>query len=363
MKPVLVCALFSCVLASALAFSADHVRRALLDRLGGENFPTLTVSKRDVEVPAHIRAKYESMLKLHQALHQAPASRRRKREASLATLLRTVHKNPGIVGDVVYTETTRLTFHFNVAERLTEETVLKSAELRVFKRLPNFSHHKRLRAHPRAVNAARVSVYQVLATGEEGSANRLLDSRLIPVNGSGWEVFDVSAAVREWQVNPSGNHGLELWIEGAAPGRYPARVAKMVEFATQELPEENERRPELIMYTENSTDASGARNCEDLPSRSNRCCRSENYIDFTDLPFAEQFILEPRGYDAFQCGGGCPKRARWYMHNDPEQLQQTCGVVRTAPLPVMYLVSRGDKTEIEVADFPNMIVEQCACTQ
>jgi left-right determination factor len=28
----------------------------------------------------------------------------------------------------------------------------------------------------------------------------------------------------------------------------------------------------------------------------------------------------------------------------------------------MYLVKKGDYTEIEVAEFPNMIVESCACT-
>lgn len=28
----------------------------------------------------------------------------------------------------------------------------------------------------------------------------------------------------------------------------------------------------------------------------------------------------------------------------------------------MYLVKKGDYTEIEVAEFPNMIVERCACT-
>lgn len=87
------------------------------------------------------------------------------------------------------------------------------------------------------------------------------------------------------------------------------------------------------------------------------CCREEHYINFREVTWAQYWILEPAGYQAFRCTGGCKQPKRNYGYGP-----RSCSVVESAPLPVMYLLKKGDYTQIEVAEFPNMIVEKCGCS-
>lgn len=87
------------------------------------------------------------------------------------------------------------------------------------------------------------------------------------------------------------------------------------------------------------------------------CCREEHFINFREMTWTQYWIIEPVGYQAFRCAGGCRQPKRSYGYG-----QRACAAVESAPLPIMYLVKRGDHTEIEVAEFPNMIVEKCGCT-
>uniref|UniRef100_A0A674JED4 Left-right determination factor 2-like n=1 Tax=Terrapene triunguis TaxID=2587831 RepID=A0A674JED4_9SAUR len=67
----------------------------------------------------------------------------------------------------------------------------------------------------------------------------------------------------------------------------------------------------------------------------------------------------PAGYQAYLCMGGCVQAKgllRRFGYGE-----RTCAVVESSPLPMMYLVKKGNYTEIEVAEFPNMIVEKCGC--
>lgn len=87
------------------------------------------------------------------------------------------------------------------------------------------------------------------------------------------------------------------------------------------------------------------------------CCREEYFINFRALTWTQYWVIEPAGYQAFRCAGGCRQPHRGlYTYG-----QRKCAVVESAPLPMMYLVKKGDYTEIEVAEFPNMIVEKCGC--
>lgn len=90
---------------------------------------------------------------------------------------------------------------------------------------------------------------------------------------------------------------------------------------------------------------------------SQTCCREEHYINFREVTWAQYWILEPAGFEAFRCTGGCKQPKRNYGYGP-----RSCSVVESAPLPVMYLLKKGDYTQIEVAEFPNMIVEKCGCS-
>lgn len=95
----------------------------------------------------------------------------------------------------------------------------------------------------------------------------------------------------------------------------------------------------------------------DAHQNKDTCCREQYYIDFRALTWTQYWIIEPAGYQAFRCTGGCKQPRRNYGYGE-----RRCTVSESAPLPIMYLVKKGDYTEIEVAEFPNMIVERCACT-
>lgn len=84
-----VCVLCSTLLCLVQAFTHEDMKDALLKKLGLDEVPK--IHKRDLEnlvVPAHIRNKYLSMLKMHH-------SRRRRSLPSLAGILRGIPGNAG----------------------------------------------------------------------------------------------------------------------------------------------------------------------------------------------------------------------------------------------------------------------------
>lgn len=82
------------------------------------------------------------------------------------------------------------------------------------------------------------------------------------------------------------------------------------------------------------------------------CCRQKHYISLRDVPW----VLEPAGFQAFRCSGGCLQPPR-----RPGSGQRSCAAAASSALPIIYLVKRGNHTEIEAAELPNMIVERCSC--
>ena len=73
------------------------------------------------------------------------------------------------------------------------------------------------------------------------------------MNGSGWQAFDITDAVHQWQLHPTRimTMTLEMWIEGTRPGRHAANVANLVRFTGQkEEIQGRGYRPELAVFTE-----------------------------------------------------------------------------------------------------------------
>ncbi|KAG9336088.1 hypothetical protein JZ751_002435 [Albula glossodonta] len=335
---------------SAQSFSHEDMKDALLRKLGLEELPR--IHKRDLEnlvIPSHIKNKYLSMLRLHN-------KRRRRSVPSLAGILRGITGNADVAGEVMYSDRTRQRLVFEMDARIPENSEVTMAELKLFKKAPKKLPVTEKRKH-RPANNARVSIYWVEVLENGSNRTSLVDSRLVPIIESGWRSFDVTQAIQYWSKTQRKNPlYLEVWIEGERPGNYAAEMAKRVHFATQETADKTLGKPELVLYTLNLEEYGSRGDCE--PNKVNGvCCREEYFINFRELTWTQYWIIEPAGYQAFRCAGGCKQPKRNYSYGE-----RTCAAVESAPLPMMYLVKRGDFTEIEVAEFPNMIVEKCGCT-
>ncbi|XP_078399001.1 left-right determination factor 2-like [Cetorhinus maximus] len=332
---------------------AEEVKAAMLGKLGLTEAPRL--AKRDLEnvvVPAHVRNKYISMLKVH-----ADKERKRRALPSLAGILRGVPGNSDTTGDVLYSDPSRQRLVFDMKGLIPENSEVSMAELKLFKK---GIHKGELppRRHSRPVNNARVSVYWVKILADGSNRTSLIDSRLVPILDSGWKMFDVTQAVHYWQNTKESEMYLEVWIEAERPGRHAAQLARFVSFTSQNPADRKLGKPELVLYTLNFSEYGAAGDCGGSRTRrSGTCCRQEYFINFRELTWTQYWIIEPPGYQAFHCVGGC-KQPQWPF----EYGERSCAVVESASLPVMYLVKRGDYTEIEVAEFPNMIIEKCGCT-
>ncbi|XP_006625847.1 lefty1 [Lepisosteus oculatus] len=334
------------------AFTHEDMKEAILKKLGLKEVPS--IQKRDLEnmvIPGHIKNKYLSMLKLHK-------ERRRRSLPSLAGILRGIPGNADISGEILYTDTTRQQLLFDMEARIPENSEVTMAELKLFKKAPRkFPLTERKSLRP--VNNARVSIYWVEILENGSNRTSLVDSRLVPIHETGWKSFDVTQAVHYWsKSNRQKPMYLEVWIDGERPGSYATEMAKSIRFTSQDPSDKILGKPELVLYTLNLEEYGSRGDCEKNTAKANSvCCREEYYINFRELTWTQYWIIEPAGYQAFHCAGNCKQPKRNYGYGE-----RTCAAVESAPLPMMYLVKRGEYTEIEVAEFPNMIVEKCGCT-
>ncbi|XP_055492220.1 left-right determination factor 2-like [Leucoraja erinacea] len=331
----------------------DEVRQGVLRRLGLSEAPRLT--KRDLDevvVPRHLRTKYVSMLRLHKE-----SERKRRELPSLAGILRGIPGNADTTGDVVYADPTRQRLVFDMKGLIPDNSEVTMAELKLFKKGVR-SAELPPRRHGRPVTNARVSVYWVSTLADGSNTSSLIDSRLVPILDSGWKKFDVTQAVHYWQRSRGGRMSLELWVEAERPGRHAADIAKLVRFAPQDHTDRLLGKPELVLYTLNFNEYGSSGDCDGGRSRrSGACCRQEYFINFRELAWTQYWIIEPPGYQAYRCVGGCRQPPLPFVYGE-----RRCAATESASLPVMYLVKRGDYTEIEVAEFPNMVTERCACS-
>ncbi|NWT18224.1 LFTY2 factor, partial [Vireo altiloquus] len=345
------CAGMLCVLCLVLtvqAFTQEGFKEVVLKQLGLSEVPKLHETDLvDLVIPEHVRNKYMSMLK-----------RQRVKRRALPSILRGI---PGHTGEVLYSDTTtRQKLMFDMEGRIPKNSEVTMAELKLFKKPLDRANLPAKQSH-RPVSNARVSVYWVQQQHDGINRTSLIDSRLVPIRGSGWKSFDVTQAVHYWLRNKRQEPMfLEVWIEGERVGSYASEMAKAVCFTSQDPKDKALGKPELLLYTLNLDDYGSPGDCrEDAAMGKSTCCRQKHYISFRELSWAQHWILEPAGFQAYRCSGSCrqPPRALRRLASG----QRSCAAAGSSALPIIYLVRRGNRTEIEAAEFPNMVVESCSC--
>ncbi|NWT22113.1 LFTY2 factor, partial [Cardinalis cardinalis] len=344
------CAWMLCVLCLVLtvrAFTQERFKEAVLKQLGLSEVPKLhSRDLVDVVIPEHVKNKYLSMLKRQRV--------KRRALPSLAGILRGIPGHTGMTGEVLYSDTTtRQKLVFDMEGRIPKNSEVTMAELKLFKKPVDRANLPARQSH-RPVSNARVSVYWVQQQHDGTNSTSLIDSRLVPIRESGWKSFDVTQAVHYW-LRSKGRDPmlLEVRIEGERLGSHASEMAKAVRFTSQEPRDKALGKPELVLYTLNLDDYGSSGDCrEEAALGKSTCCRQKHYISLRDVPW----VLEPAGFQAFRCSGGCLQPPR-----RPGSGQRSCAAAASSALPVIYLVKRGNHTEIEAAELPNMIVERCSC--
>ncbi|NXX81914.1 LFTY2 factor, partial [Urocolius indicus] len=340
-----------CLIITVQAFTQEGFKELLLKQLGLSEVPTF--HKRDLVdlvIPDHVTNRYISMLKRHRV--------KRRALPSLAGILR---GTPGNTGEALYSDsTTRQHLIFDMEGRIPKNSEVTMAELKLFKK-PLDRANLPVRHPHRPVSNARVSVYWVQRQHDGTNRTSLIDSRLVPIRESGWRNFDVTQAVHYWLRDKRREPMfLEVWIEGERVGSHASEMAKAVRFTSQDPKDKALGKPELVLYTLDLEDYGGPGDCpEEAVAGKSTCCRQKHYVSFRELSWAQHWIIEPAGYQAYRCSGGCrqpPSLPQRFGYG-----QRTCAVAETSPLPMIYLVKRGNRTEIQVAEFPNMVVEKCSC--
>lgn len=92
-----------------------------------------------------------------------------------------------------------------------------------------------------------------------------------------------------------------------------------------------------------------------------RCCRQEMYIDLQGMKWAENWVLEPPGFLAYECVGTCQQPPEPLTFKWPFLGPRQCVASETTSLPMIVSVKEGGRARPRVVSLPNMRVQRCSC--
>ncbi|XP_055090298.1 left-right determination factor 1 isoform X2 [Symphalangus syndactylus] len=223
--------------------------------------------------------------------------------------------------------------------------------------------HRHGRLSPRSARA-RVTVEWLRVRDDGSNRTSLIDSRLVSVHESGWKAFDVTEAVNFWQQlsRPRQPLLLQVSVQREHLGPLASGAHKLVRFASQGAPV-GLGEPQLELHTLDLGDYGARGDCDpEAPmTEGTRCCRQEMYIDLQGMKWAENWVLEPPGFLAYECVGTCQQPPEALAFKWPFLGPRQCIASETASLPMIVSIKEGGKTRPQVVSLPNMRVQKCSC--
>ncbi|XP_032955727.1 left-right determination factor 2-like [Rhinolophus ferrumequinum] len=334
------------------AMTEEQILGSLLQQLHLREVPVL--DKGDVEelvIPAPVRAQYVALLKRS---HGAPSRGKRFSQNFRE-----------VAGRFLVSEASTHLLVFRMEQRLPPNSELVQAVLRLFQEpVPKAALRRHELLSPRS-DRARVTI-QWLHVREDGS-NRtsLIDSRLVSIHESGWKAFDVTEAVNFWQQlsRPRQPLLLQVWVQREHLGPLASSAHKLVHFTTQGPSGARQGEPQLELHTLDLRDYGAQDNCDpEAPvTQGTRCCRQEMYIDLQGMKWAENWVLEPPGFLAYECVGTCQQPPETLTFKWPFLGPRQCVASETTSLPLIVSVKEGGKARAQVVSLPNMRVQKCSC--
>ena len=256
-----------------------------------------------------------------------------------------------------------------------KETHIHSAKLKLHK---NFVKPSHLANRTTVDNDIRVNVYMLIGdtpatndTKMRKPARRLLDSKIVSLDATGWEEFDIAAAVQVWVSDPETNFGVEV-----SSAEQP--IGDLIEFAlatsgvhdNEVLPDVG---PRLDVYAQDTYILGRQKRSEEKfecvqGDGENRCCRYPLWISFKDIGWSD-WVVAPEGYQAYYCDGRCPHRYKIahnfaaiksliYHMNPAAAPAPCCTATKLSPITLLHYDDTG---RLVVSVYEDMVVNECMC--
>ncbi|XP_027967778.1 left-right determination factor 2-like isoform X2 [Eumetopias jubatus] len=214
---------------------------------------------------------------------------------------------------------------------------------------------------------ARVTVEWLHVREDNSNRTSLVDSRLVSLHDSGWKAFDVTEAVTFWQQlsRPRQPLLLQVTVQTEHLGPPAAGAHKLVRFTSQGPVGAGQGEPQLELHTLDLGAYGAQGNCDpEAPGAEAPpcCCRREMYIDLQGMKWAENWVLEPPGFLAYECVGACRQPRQPLPFKWPLLGPRQCIASETASLPMIVRVEEGGRPRPQVVSLPNMRVQSCSCS-
>ncbi|XP_037367368.1 left-right determination factor 2-like isoform X1 [Talpa occidentalis] len=351
MRPLWLCwALWVLPLAGpGAALTEEQILGSLLQQLHLSEVPILDKADMDKMVtPAHVRAQYVALLqRSHGAHSRGKRFSQRFRE---------------VAGRFLVSEASTYLLVFGMEQRLPPHSELVQAVLHLFQEpVPKAALCKLSPLSARA----RVTVEWLHVRADGSNRTSLIDSRLVSIHDSGWKTFDVTEAVNFWQQlsRPQQPLLLQVSVQREHLGPLASRAHKLVRFASQGLWGTGPAEPQLELHTLDLRDYGAQGNCDtEVPvMEGTRCCRQEMYIDLQGMKWAENWVLEPPGFLAYECVGTCQQPPESQNFRWPFLGPRQCIASEATSLPMIVSIKEGGRARSQVVSLPNMRVQKCSC--
>jgi decapentaplegic len=269
---------------------------------------------------------------------------------------------------------------------LKESELLVGAELRI----PSPFNRTSLKLLKSSTRHYRIQLFDVLSnvinlkdiSNIEDELNlRQIDTHIVNIEDDKWIRLDAFPAIERWIISPLENYGLYLKItnvDGSSIDDSLNHNQNLIDNTSLE-----DSKPLLLTYT-----CDGLEKQSDIISRMKRssissgrkqrrkgkrdaCRRNSLYVDFSDVGWND-WIVAPRGYQAYFCNGECPYPLTDHLNSTNHAIVQTlvnsvspskvpracCVPTELSPISMLYV---DEYEKVVLKNYQDMVVESCGC--